>query len=74
MHVSTPVEVSARWSGVTGAWFGTIPAVVLGGVESIVVVALWAWLFPEPRKVDQLTAKELRPATEQVLETGTPTS
>jgi MFS family permease len=42
-------------SGITAQWFGTVPAVVLGGVGSIAVVALWSWLFPALRRVDRLT-------------------
>lgn len=42
-------------SGITANWFGTVPAVVLGGAGAIVVTALWAWLFPELRKADSLT-------------------
>jgi hypothetical protein len=41
-------------SGLTAHWFGTVPAVVLGGVGTLIVIGLWAWLFPELRKVDQL--------------------
>lgn len=46
-------------SGVTAAWWGSVPAVVLGGVGAIVVTALWAWIFPELRKADQLVPSEL---------------
>jgi MFS family permease len=46
-------------SGLTAQWFGTVPAVVMGGVGTLIVVALWAWRFPELRQVDKLTA-ELR--------------
>jgi len=49
-------------SGVTAQWFGTVPAVILGGVGTIVVVALWAWLFPELRKADRLTPIREEPA------------
>jgi MFS family permease len=42
-------------SGLTASWFGTVPAVILGGVGTLVVVALWAWRFPELRKADRLT-------------------
>ncbi|MGA7078681.1 MAG: MFS transporter [Terriglobales bacterium] len=48
-------------SGLTAQWFGTVPAVVLGGVGTLVVVATWTWLFPELRKADQLTVAELMP-------------
>ncbi len=48
-------------SGLTAQWFGTVPAVILGGVGTMVVIATWAWLFPELRKADQLTVAELMP-------------
>jgi MFS family permease len=43
-------------SGVTAQWFGTVPAVVLGGIGTLVVIALWAWLFPELRHAGELSA------------------
>jgi MFS family permease len=43
-------------SGLTAYWFGTVPAVILGGAGTLVVVGLWAWMFPELRKVDRLTS------------------
>jgi MFS family permease len=42
-------------SGLTAHWFGTVPAVVLGGIGTLVVTALWAWRFPELRNADRLT-------------------
>jgi len=33
---------------------GTVPAVILGGAGTLIVVALWAWLFPELRDADKL--------------------
>ncbi|MBC3435247.1 MFS transporter [Pseudomonas sp. BW16M2] len=33
-------------SGVTAHWFGTVPAVVLGGVSTLVVTGVWMKLFP----------------------------
>ncbi|CAM3651382.1 Enterobactin exporter EntS [compost metagenome] len=33
-------------SGVTAHWFGTVPAVVLGGVGTLVVTGVWIKLFP----------------------------
>jgi MFS family permease len=43
-------------SGLTAQWFGTIPAVVIGGIGTIVVTAIWAWRFPELRKVEQINS------------------
>ncbi|MBV9304368.1 MAG: MFS transporter [Acidobacteriaceae bacterium] len=47
-------EVGQFESGITAQWFGTVPAVVLGGVGTIVIVILWNWLFPVLRGVDRL--------------------
>ena len=41
-------------SGLTAQWLGTVPAVVLGGIGTLVVTAIWAWRFPELRKVEQV--------------------
>jgi len=51
-------ELGQFESGVTAQLFGAVPAVILGGVGAIAVTALWAWMFPELRKVKQLTFKE----------------
>jgi MFS family permease len=47
-------EVGQFESGVTAQWFGTVPAVVLGGLGTVVIVCLWTWLFPELRKLNRL--------------------
>ena len=43
-------EVGQFESGITAQWFGTVPAVVIGGIGTIVVVAAWARWFPELRR------------------------
>ncbi len=50
-------ELGAFESGVTAAAFGTVPAVVLGGIGTLVVTALWAWMFPDLRNADQLVTR-----------------
>ena len=47
-------ELGEFESGITAAWFGVVPAVVLGGAGTIVIVVLWAYLFPQLRRVDSL--------------------
>lgn len=47
-------ELGEFESGVTAALFGTVPAVIIGGVGTLAVAALWAWKFPALRKVDRL--------------------
>jgi hypothetical protein len=44
-------------SGLTAHWFGVIPAVVIGGVGTLIVVGVWLALFPDLRKVQQLHGK-----------------
>ncbi|MBD9576250.1 MFS transporter [Pseudomonas sp. BGr12] len=41
-------------SGLTAHWLGTVPAVVLGGVGTLVVTGAWMKLFPTLAKRDKL--------------------
>jgi MFS family permease len=59
-------EVGQFESGVTAQWLGTVPAVIAGGLGTIAVVAVWAWLFPELRRVDKLAARNVAPAAKPV--------
>jgi MFS family permease len=61
MFIGVSNELGEFESGLTAQWFGAVPAVILGGVGTLLVIATWAWLFPELRKADQLTAAELAP-------------
>jgi len=54
LFIGASNELGEFESGLTAHWFGTVPAVVLGGVGTLCVIALWAWLFPELRDADQL--------------------
>jgi len=47
-------ELGQFESGVTAQWFGTVPAVILGGLGTLIVVLLWGWLFPELRHAGEL--------------------
>jgi MFS family permease len=50
IFIGTSNELGQFESGLTAAWFGTVPAVVLGGIGALVVTGLWAWGFPELRR------------------------
>jgi hypothetical protein len=54
MFVVSSNELGEFESGITAAWLGPIPAVVLGGIGSVAVVLAYAFAFPELRKVDRL--------------------
>ncbi len=49
-------------SGLTAHWFGAVPAVVIGGIGSLVVTAVSAFAFPALRRADRLTTESLRAA------------
>jgi len=61
LFIGVSNELGEFESGLTAQWFGTVPAVVLGGIGTLLVIAAWAWLFPELRNADQLTVAELAP-------------
>ena len=46
-------ELGDLESGVAAALLGTVPAVVVGGVGTVLVVAIWSALFPALRDVDR---------------------
>ena len=52
-------ELGEFESGVTAAWFGVVPAVVLGGLGTLAIVGLWARIFPQLRRVDSLEGERL---------------
>ena len=41
-------------SGITAHWFGTVPAVVMGGVGTLVVTGVWIKLFPTLANRDRM--------------------
>jgi len=59
LFIGVSNELGEFESGLTAQWLGTVPAVVLGGVGTLVVIGVWAWLFPELRQADELTVAEL---------------
>lgn len=47
VFIGTSNEFGEFESGLTAAWFGVVPAALLGGVGTLAVVALWMYLFPQ---------------------------
>ncbi|HEY0753085.1 MAG TPA: MFS transporter [Ktedonobacteraceae bacterium] len=60
LFIGTSNQLGGFESGLTAQLFGPIPAVVLGGIGTILVVLLVAWHWPEMRKLGSL-----RETTEQ---------
>ena len=41
-------------AGAMASWIGAVPAVLVGGIGTLVIVALWTRLFPELARADRL--------------------
>jgi MFS family permease len=54
LFIGASNELGEFESGVTAALLGTVRAVVLGGVGTLIVVGLWMRFFPALRTVDRL--------------------
>ncbi|RDL43072.1 MFS transporter [Marinomonas piezotolerans] len=48
-------------SGVTAALFGTVPAIVIGGIGTIGIVGIWMYLFPSLLKRSSLEVEPKEP-------------
>ncbi|QDE97694.1 MFS transporter [Myxococcus xanthus] len=54
MCIGASNELGEFRAGGLAEYVGAVPAVVAGAVGTLAVVALWAWAFPELRRVDRL--------------------
>jgi MFS family permease len=55
-------EVGEFRAGTVAAAIGLVPAVVIGGIGTVIVAAIWAWQFPELRRVRTLAVPDGRHA------------
>jgi MFS family permease len=55
MFIGTSNQLGEFESGVTAALFGTVPAVVVGGIGTLLVALLWSQLFTSLRRVQSLS-------------------
>ena len=53
MFIGASNELGEFESGVAAKWLGLVPSVVLGGIATLVVVAVYSRLFPELRRMDR---------------------
>ncbi len=54
ISINASNELGDFRAGVSAAAIGTIPAVLAGGIAVCGITILWAYLFPEIRRVDRL--------------------
>jgi MFS family permease len=57
VFIGTSNQLGEFESGLTAAWFGAVPAVLIGGIGTILIVMLWIRLFPALYRVDRLVGK-----------------
>jgi MFS family permease len=62
LFVGSSNQLGEFESGVTAAWWGVVPATVVGGVGTLVVAAVWMALFPALRRLQDVLP-ERRPGT-----------
>src|ERR1035441_5768317 len=65
LFVGASNELGGFESGETAYWWGTVRAVVIGGIGSLAVTGLGAVLFPALRRADALSTESLMPANIQ---------
>ena len=68
LFIGASNEFGEYESGLTAHWWGAVPAVVIGGVGSLIVTAVSAVAFPALRRANQLTAESLRSAEIELAE------
>ncbi len=54
LFIGTSNQLGEFESGVTAHWFGTVPAVLIGGVGTLIVVLFWMRFFPQLLHIDRL--------------------
>jgi hypothetical protein len=55
MFISSSNELGGFESGLVAQWLGAIFSVVSGGVGTLLIVAMWAGLFPQLRRFGALS-------------------
>ncbi|EPE95825.1 MFS transporter [Rhizobium grahamii] len=58
VFVGASNELGEFRAGTMASIFGAVPAVVIGGIGTLAVAAIWATSFPKLRKIDSLDAPE----------------
>jgi MFS family permease len=61
MFIGASNELGEFESGVTARWFGPVPAAIIGGVATLLVVATYLKMFPELRLLDKFKQRNASP-------------
>jgi hypothetical protein len=71
LFISGSNELGEFESGVVSRLIGPVGAAIFGGIGTMGVTGLWAWMFPALRKADRLDGSD---ATTEVLPPHSATS
>lgn len=55
VSINASNELGDFRAGVMAAGWGTVPAVVIGGVATLAITAIWCAIFPSIRRIDRLS-------------------
>lgn len=66
LFVGASNEFGEFESGVTASWWGAVPAVIFGGIASVIVTLSASVLFPKLRRADSLTAESLMEVNQEL--------
>jgi hypothetical protein len=59
VFVGASNELGEFRAGTVAGFIGVVPAVVLGGIGTVLVAILWAWRFPGLRRARRLDAPQV---------------
>lgn len=59
LFTGTSNQLGEFESGLTAAWFGVVPAVLIGGIGTVIVAFSWMRLFPVLVRVEKLEARKI---------------
>ena len=54
MFIGTSNQLGEFESGITASLFGVVPAVLIGGIGTIIIVIMWMRFFPQLARIDSL--------------------
>lgn len=63
-------ELGEFESGLVAAWIGLLPAIVAGGIATVAVTLIWAWLFPSLSRMDRFPELRAEPDAARASGTG----
>ena len=58
LFIGASNQIGEFESGVTAAWFGAVPSVIIGGIGTLLVVLIWARVFPELARRDRMVPRD----------------